>query len=56
VKSEVQQSDRVVELVVVAGRMFVLRRYGDAVQVKPVPPRPAPVVTGLVVPFRARGG
>lgn len=54
--SEVKRSSGVVELVPVAGRLFVLRRYADRVQITQVErkPRPAPG-SGTVVPFPARG-
>ena len=54
--SEVKRSSGVVELVPVAGRLFVLRRYADRVQITQVelknPPAPG---SGTVVPFPARG-
>lgn len=47
----------VVEIVRVAGRLFVLRHVGDKVRVDKVEARrPGPVYgTGTVVPFPARG-
>lgn len=54
--SEVRRDRNVVELVPVAGRLFVLRRYGDRVRITQVerknPPAPG---RGTVVPFPARG-
>ena len=56
VNSEVRRDSGVVELVPVAGRLFVLRRYGDRVRITQVerknPPAPG---SGTVVPFPARG-
>lgn len=55
--SEVKRSSGVVELVPIAGRLFVLRHVGDRVQVTQVHRRgPAPAFgSGTVVPFPARG-
>lgn len=54
--SEVKRSSGIVELVPVAGRLFVLRRYGDRVQITRVERRnpPAPG-SGTVVPFPTGG-
>lgn len=55
--SEVKRSSGVVELVPIAGRLFLLRHVGDRVQVTQVHRRgPAPAAgSGTVVPFPARG-
>ncbi|HED4877361.1 TPA: hypothetical protein R4K21_003180 [Stenotrophomonas maltophilia] len=52
-----KRSSGVVELVPIAGRLFVRRRYGDRVEVTQVHRRgPAPAFgSGTVVPFPARG-
>ena len=51
------RNQNVVEIVRVAGRLFVLRHVGDKVRVDKVEARrPGPVYgTGTVVPFPARG-
>lgn len=56
-KSVVMRNQNVVEIVRVAGRLFVLRHVGDKVRVDKVEARrPGPVYgTGTVVPFPARG-
>lgn len=54
--SEVMRSSGIVELVPVAGRLFVLRRYGDRVKITQVERRNPPAFgSGTVVPFPARG-
>ena len=54
--SEVKRSQNVLEIVRVAGRCFVLQRFGERVRVTQVrrPDYVAPVRTGVVVPFPAR--
>lgn len=54
--SEVTRSSGVVELVPVAGQLFVLRRYGDRVRITQVERKnPRAPGSGTVVPFPARG-
>ena len=55
-KSDVQRSQNVFEIVPVAGRCFVLQRLGRKVRITRIRhrERPAPSRAGTVAPFPAR--